>query len=57
MKDYYESKINKRKICEEIKSALEIALADGFKPTLAIVFISIKQDREAVCEILNNNGY
>ncbi len=27
-------------------------MADGFKPTLAIVFISIKQDRKAVCEII-----
>jgi hypothetical protein len=40
----------------EIKSALGQALSDGFKPTLAIVFISIKQDREAVCDILHNNG-
>ncbi|MDZ7763841.1 MAG: FIST N-terminal domain-containing protein [Melioribacteraceae bacterium] len=31
-------------------------MADGFKPTLAVVFISIKQDRKAVCEILNNYG-
>ena len=28
----------------------------GFTPTLAIVFISIKQDRKEVCEILNSNG-
>lgn len=40
----------------EIKSALSESISDGFKPTLAIVFISIKQDREAVCEILQNNG-
>ncbi len=40
---------------EEIKSELKNSLEDGFKPTLAIVFISIKQKREAVCEILNNN--
>ncbi len=39
---------------EEIRSALQQSLADGFKPTLAFVFISIKQDRNAVCEILNN---
>ena len=37
---------------EEIKIALDQSLNDGFKPTLAIVFISIKQDRKAVCEIL-----
>jgi len=31
-------------------------MSDGFKPTLAFVFISIKQDRKAVCEILDNKG-
>lgn len=37
---------------EEIKAALKAAIGDDFIPTLAIVFISIKQDRKAVCEIL-----
>lgn len=37
----------------EIQSALQQSLADGFKPTLAIVFISIKQDREAICDVLS----
>lgn len=37
---------------EEILTALNAAIGDGFIPTLAIVFISIKQDRKAVCEIL-----
>jgi len=41
---------------EEIESALQQSLADGFRPTLAIVFISIKQDRKAVCEILGKEG-
>ncbi|HEY5772136.1 MAG TPA: FIST N-terminal domain-containing protein [Chitinophagaceae bacterium] len=41
---------------EEIDSALQQIMADGFRPTLAIVFISIKQDRKAVCEILDNEG-
>ena len=36
----------------EIKIALEQSMADGFKPTLAIVFISIKQDRKGVVELL-----
>ena len=40
----------------EIQSALYESMADGFKPTLAIVFISIKQDRNAVCKILSNEG-
>ena len=31
-------------------------MADGFKPKLAIVFISIKQDRKTVSEILHNEG-
>jgi hypothetical protein len=41
---------------EEIRSALEKGIADGYKPTIAIVFISIKQDRKAVCEILHKEG-
>jgi hypothetical protein len=36
----------------EIQIALKEAIGDGFIPTLAIVFISIKQDRKAVREIL-----
>lgn len=40
----------------EIQSALVESMADEFKPTLAIVFISIHQDRAAVCEILTNQG-
>ena len=50
---------------DDIQLALSASLADahpddpigrGFKPTLAIVFISVKQDRDAVCSILNNEG-
>ena len=41
---------------EEIKSALLESKADGYKPTLAIIFISVKQDREAVCEIFVQEG-
>lgn len=39
----------------EIQTALQQSMADGFKPTVAIVFISIKQDRKIVCEILREN--
>lgn len=46
----------KGKSTEEIKAALEQSIADGFKPTLAIVFISFKQDIDAVCKILDNEG-
>lgn len=41
---------------EDIKEALQHSMADGFKPTLATVFLSIKQDREAVCKILDETG-
>ena len=41
---------------EEISSALTECLADGFKPTLAIVFISVKQDREAISKLLDEKG-
>ena len=37
----------------EIRVALQQSMADGYKPTLAIVFISIKQDINAVCEMLD----
>ncbi len=46
----------KGKSTEEISIKLVEAMSDGFTPTLAIVFISIKQDRKAICEILNNKG-
>jgi len=41
---------------EEIQTELQQSMTDGFKPTLAIVFISIKQDRNAICEILSKEG-
>jgi hypothetical protein len=40
---------------EEIQKALQAAIGDDFIPTLAIVFISIKQDRKAVTEILSKH--
>jgi len=46
----------KGKSPEEIKSALAESMKDGYKPTLAIAFISIKQDRKAICEILSKEG-
>jgi hypothetical protein len=46
----------KGKSPEEIKRALQQSTADGFKPTLAIVFISIKQNLDAVCELLAHEG-
>lgn len=50
------SKSIKGKSSDEIRTALEQSMDDGFKPTLAIVFISIKQDRKAICEILRNKS-
>lgn len=41
---------------EEIKVALEQSMDDVFKPKLAIVFLSIKQDREAICQLLDEKG-
>ncbi|MBZ0327943.1 MAG: FIST C-terminal domain-containing protein [Altibacter sp.] len=43
----------KGKSTEEIKSAFQQSIIDGFKPTLAIVFLSIKQDIKAVCKIFD----
>jgi len=46
----------KGKSTEEIQSGLRESMADGFKPTLAIVFISVKQDREAISGLLEEKG-
>ncbi len=46
----------KGKSPEEIMSSLQDAMADGFKPTLAIMFISIKQDRNLVVDMLVKMG-
>lgn len=47
------SKSIKGKSTEEIKIALQQALANDFIPTLAIVFLSVKQDREAIAGLLD----
>ena len=41
---------------EEIKTALQESMADGFKPTLAFVFISIKQQRDEISAMLDAEG-
>ena len=41
---------------EEIQSALQQVMADDFKPTLAFVFISMKQNRDAIISILEKGG-
>lgn len=47
------AKTIKGKSPEEIQSALQQSMADGFSPTLAIVFLSVSQDRHAICRILD----
>ncbi|RED44963.1 FIST signal transduction protein [Seonamhaeicola aphaedonensis] len=44
------------KSTEAIKTALENTMADGFKPTLAIAFVSISQDRTAISKLLDTEG-
>ena len=46
----------KGKSTEEISSALKESIADGFKPTLAIVFLSVKQDIESISRLLDDKG-
>ena len=40
----------------ELQSELEGSLQGEYKPTLAIVFLSIKQEHELVCSLLDNEG-
>ncbi len=46
----------KGKSTEEIKTALTQSMADGFKPTLATVFLSPKYDRTAIKKLLAEAG-
>ena len=46
----------KGKSPEEIQSSLKENMTDGFKPTLAIIFLSISQDHEAVRKIFSGAG-
>jgi len=50
------AKTIKGKTTEEIKIAFDKSLSDGFKPTLAIVFMSFKLDIDAVCDLLDGKG-
>jgi len=43
----------KGKTAEEIKETLEKNMADGFQPTLAIVFIADDNEREAISKLLS----
>lgn len=46
----------KGKSKEEIQSALQQSMANGFKPTLAIVFLSAMNEIEAICSLLDKKG-
>jgi hypothetical protein len=46
----------KGKSTEEIKAAFDQSMSDGFKPTLAICFISKNQDRKVISELLDEAG-
>ena len=41
---------------EEIKTALQQNMNEGFKPTLAVVFVSLNQNRNAICKLLDDAG-
>ena len=51
-----QAKSIKGKSTEEISSALTESMAHGYQPTLAIVFLSVKQDREAISKLLHEKG-
>lgn len=40
----------------DIQKALDNTINDDFNPTLAIIFISIKQDRTAICQLLDSKN-
>jgi hypothetical protein len=46
----------KGKSHEEIKAALKQSMADGFKPTLAFVFLSVNQDRNEICKVFRDEN-
>jgi len=46
----------KGKSPDEIQSALEHSMTDGFKPTLAVVFLSVGQNRKSIAKILDDAG-
>jgi hypothetical protein len=46
----------KGKSQEEISKEINKSISDGFKPTLAVVFSSVSQDRKAICQTLTEAG-
>ncbi len=41
---------------EEFSRALSVSMTDGFTPTLALVFLSVKQDIKAVADLLSQHN-
>lgn len=46
----------KGKSPREIQTALEESMQDGFTPSLAIIFLSVSQDRNALCSLMKQAG-
>lgn len=46
----------KGKSKDEISEKLLVSIAGGFQPTLAIVFLSVSQDRNIICQLLNQHN-
>ena len=46
----------KGKSIEEIKSALDQSMVDGFTPTLAIIFLPKKSEVQNICDIFDKKG-
>ena len=53
---FMKAKSIKGKSIDDIRAALISSMADGFRPTLAIVFTSVKQDRQAIRELFLESG-
>ena len=51
-----QSKSIKGNSTADIQTSLAESMADGFKPTLAFVFLSFKEDRKAITQMLNQEG-
>ncbi len=46
----------KGKTSADIKTGLDNSLADGFNPTVAVVFTAVDNEREAVCTVFTEKG-
>ena len=44
------------KSVDDIQNTLDQIISSGMKPTLAIIFMSIKQDRKAICKLLDSKN-